>query len=415
MRRLALMVFLWAGQTLAGWQFAPPVDVLEARPGLFPHLDAANRQGLAWSGGWVAVAWEDNRSGTSQCYVRFKGLAESGFGHEIRLSSKACIEPVIVGLADGRFAAGWEEDSAVWVALVRPGTAGAPRKLSQLEAGQITLAYDPQGGIFAAWVERSGDHLQLRVGRLEPAADEIRPAGSNPVDAQPPIEDQAYPALVVNADGSVVVVWEDRRFKHTVMLAAHSGDGEHFGAAYRLIDINRGLIMGPGAKLGAGMGAMRPTLSRCGPLPMADPGEGAATGPCVVSVWLDKRDFLSGYDVYAGFSPNGGGSFGHNLKVQDSFGDSIAQWHAAVAANRQGRVVAVWDDDRDGSSDIWLANWTGKGYSDNVAVPAASGPGTQTDPMVHLDDEGRLHLIWLDQADEGAGTRIRYLSAVWRD
>ena len=93
----------------------------------------------------------------------------------------------------------------------------------------------------------------------------------------------------------------------------------------------------------------------------------------MVAVWLDKRDFLSGYDVYAAFSSDGGRSFGRNLKVQDGFGENIAQWHAAVAANNQGRVVAVWDDDRDGNSDIWLANWTGKGYSDNVAVPAASG------------------------------------------
>lgn len=49
----------------------------------------------------------------------------------------------MVGLAEGPFAAGWEEDSAAWVALVRPGKAGAPCKLSQSEAGQIPLAYDP--------------------------------------------------------------------------------------------------------------------------------------------------------------------------------------------------------------------------------------------------------------------------------
>ena len=415
MKWLALMLFVWAVQAQAGWQFGAPVDVLEGKPGVFPHLDAANRQGLAWSDAWVALAWEDNRSGTSQCYARFKASAKSSFGQEVRLSAKPCIEPVIVGLGEGRFAAGWEEDGAVWVAAVQPGKAGAPRKLSQAEAGQISLAYDPRGGLYAAWVEHSGDHLQLHIGKLEVAGDAIRLARSAPVETQAPTEDQAYPALVVNADGSVVAVWEDRRFKHTVMLVAHSRDGEHFSAPYRLIDVHRSLITGPAAKLGAGMGAMRPTVSRCGPVSMADPGDAAGPGPCVVTIWLDKRDFLSGYDVYAAFSANGGRAFGRNFKVQDSFGDSIAQWHAAVAANRQGRVVAVWDDDRDGSSDIWLANWTGKSYSDNVAVPGASGSGAQTDPMVFLDDGGRLHLIWLDQVDPDAPARIRYLSAVWRD
>ena len=46
MKWLVMGACLWAGQTLAGWQFAPPVDVLEAKAGIFPHLDAANRQGL---------------------------------------------------------------------------------------------------------------------------------------------------------------------------------------------------------------------------------------------------------------------------------------------------------------------------------------------------------------------------------
>ena len=206
--------------------------------------------------------------------------------------------PSIVGLRDGRFAAGWEEDGAVWLTLVKPGKYGAPVKVSHAEAAQISLGYDPQGGLFAAWVERNGDHLQLQVGRLELTANQIRLAQSNPVDAQPPIEDQAYPALVVNADGSVVVVWEDRRYKHTVMLVANGPDGEHFGAPYRLIDKTRNLITGPAAKLGAGMGAMRPTLAGCGSGPIAGremgwgSGRGRAlrggslAGQAGFSVWL---------------------------------------------------------------------------------------------------------------------------------
>jgi hypothetical protein len=48
-------------------------------------------------------------------------------------------------------------------------------------------------------------------------------------------------------------------------------------------------------------------------------------------------------------------------------------------------------------------------------VPAASGAGIQTDPMINLDDLGRLHLIWLDRPDEASSPRVRYVSAVWRD
>jgi hypothetical protein len=416
MRILSLAACLWVGLAQADWQFSAPVDVLGAEPGVFPHLEAANRQGLAESGGTIAVTWEDNRSGSSQCYVRFKSPEENAFGKEVKLSTKDCVEPVVVGLGNSQFLAGWEENGAVWVALVQPGKSSAPLKLSQSLASQVTLAFDPKGGLHAAWAEQStSGHLQLWAGKLENDMNGLRLTQSQTVEKIIPIEDQTYPALAVNADGSVAVVWEDRRFGHTVMLASYSRDGEIFDLPFRLIDVHGSGVRGPAGRLGAGMGAMRPTLYRCGLDSTSGQIKTAPAGSCVVAVWMDKRDFLSGYDVYAGISQNGGQSFGRNLKVQDSFGENIAQWHAAVGANQQGRIVAVWDDDRDGNADIWLANWNGSGFSDNVAVPSASGAGIQADPMIHLDDAGRLHLIWLDKPDSADSPRIRYIEADWRD
>jgi hypothetical protein len=414
MKWLTLIACLCAGAAQAGWQFSQPVDVLGATPGVFPHLEAANRQGLAVSNGIVAVAWEDNRSGTSHCYVRFKRPDEAVFGHEVQLSSADCIEPVIIGLGNEQFLAGWEEAGAVRVAMVEPDKSGSPLKPGQNAASQITLAFDPKGGLYAAWTEQSSSgHLQLWSGKLEHDKNGLHLAQSHPVENIIPLEDQTYPALAVNAEGSVVVAWEDRRFGHTVMLASYSRDGERFDLPYRLIDVHGSGIRGPAGRLGAGMGAMRPVLARCGPATTID-----ATKPpsaCEVAVWMDKRDFLSGYDVYAAISQNAGQSFGRNLKVQDSFGENIAQWHPAVAANSQGRIVVVWDDDRDGTPDLWLANWNGKEFSDNVAIPAATGAGMQTDPMIYLDDAGNLHIIWLDKPGATENQRIRYVSANWQD
>jgi hypothetical protein len=129
----------------------------------------------------------------------------------------------------------------------------------------------------------------------------------------------------------------------------------------------------------------------------------------VVAVWADKRDFQSGYDVYGGFARGPALSFGPNEKVQDQFGDNVAQWHPAVAANASARVVAAWDDDRDGSPDVWLS-WRGaEGWSDDLAVPGASGPGVQSDPSLALDDAGNLHMAWVEKADLNSPSRIRYL------
>jgi hypothetical protein len=46
-------------------------------------------------------------------------------------------------------------------------------------------------------------------------------------------------------------------------------------------------------------------------------------------------------------------------------------------------------------------------------VPAAYGPGAQTDPSATLDAAGSLHVVWLDRDDQ-AGTRVRYARAAWR-
>ncbi len=117
--------------------------------------------------------------------------------------------------------------------------------------------------------------------------------------------------------------------------------------------------------------------------------------------------YTPGAYVYAALSEDGGARFGKDGKAQDSFGDAIAQWHAAVAGNRRGDLVIAFDDERDGTADIWLTRLTPAGWGENHTPPAASGPGRQTDPAIALDESGHLHLAWIDRSDDGA-TRLRY-------
>jgi hypothetical protein len=94
------------------------------------------------------------------------------------------------------------------------------------------------------------------------------------------------------------------------------------------------------------------------------------------------------------------------------FGDAIAQWHVAVAGNRRGDLVIAWDDDRDGSADIWLTRRSADGYSENFTLPETSGPARQSDPAIALDEAGNLHLAWIERAPGSDGaTRLRY--TVW--
>lgn len=385
---LAFLAALAAVPAHAAWEWDAPLAVSAIRGAThFPHLESANRQGIVVSGGTVGVVWEDSREGGPQCYLAVKHAGEQAFRPEQRVSEGECYEPVVDALGEGRFVVAWEEDGKVWARVMPRGT---PVQLSSGEAAQATLAVDGKR-VFAAWAEQAGRHRRIAVARLVLRGDALKVQYRQPVEAQAPVDDQGWPALVAFVDGRVTVAWEDRRHRHTVPMASTSEDGRRFGTPVRLTDHKSGSVDG----LGAGMGAMRPTLAR--------------VGDRVVAAWLDKRDFLSGYDVYAAFE-EGAGRFGRNVRVQDSFGDNTAQWHAKIVAHPK-RVVAVWDDARDGTPDVWFSEWEGEAFGDDVAVPDASGAGAQSHPVAALDDTGALHVVWLDE-DAERRVQIRYARGV---
>lgn len=382
-----LLLAALASPAQAAWEWSAPVAVNSVRGAtIFPHLESANRQGIAVSAGTVGVVWEDNRDGGPQCYLALKRAAAARFEPEIRLSRAECYEPVVVAVGEGRFLAAWEEGGKAH-ARVLPG--GSAVTLSKADAAQVTLAAGA-GKFYAAWAEQAGKFRRIVVAQLALAGDAPVVKTAQPVEARAPSDEQGWPALAVAQDGRVTVAWEDRRDRHTVPMVSRSSDGRRFAAPVRLTDVKSGAA--PGG-LGAGMGAMRPTLVAWGKKGVA-------------AVWLDKRDFLSGYDVFAAFDP-GTGRFGKNVRVQDSFGENMAQWHASIVGDADGRLMAIWDDARDGTADVWLSEWEGKAFGDDIALPGAAGPGVQSDPVATLDSAGFLHVVWLDR-DDKAGTQVRY-------
>lgn len=393
MKVVLLLLGVLALPAQAAWQWDEPLTVNTAiGAAIFPHLESANRKGVAVSADTVGVVWEDNRDGTPRCYLAVKPTDAPAFRPEVRLSRGECYEPVLQALDGGRFVVAWEEDGRVR-AQVWPG--GVPHDLSTRTAAQVTLASHGRA-LYAAWAEQAGRFRHIVVARLDVQGGALRIDTAKPVEAGDPADEQGWPALAVSGDGEITVAWEDRRHRHTVPLVSYSRDqGRTFAAPVRLTDTRSGSVDG----LGAGTGAMRPTLAARG-----------ARG--VVAVWLDKRDFLSGYDVYAAFD-TGERRFDRNLKVQDSFGDNMAQWHATVVADGEGRVVVLWDDARDGTPDIWLAEWNGADFGEDFSFPGGAGAGAQSDPIASLDSSGTLHVVWLDR-DDKTGTRVRYARAVRR-
>lgn len=371
---------------------AQPTDVSRVHGAkIFHQLEASGRKNIAVSGDWIGVVWNDNRGRFPQTYAVFKKLKDVKFAREIKLSNgKEAIEAGIVALEAGRFAVAWEQDGKIYASVVADGQAQKPSPLGLSQSRQVALAFG-RAGLYAAWIEQAGRFGRVVVAELLPSAIDIKVGRKIMIENTQPRDEQLYPTLALSA-GGLSVLWEDRRGGYTGIFASYSADLKSFTPPRQLNEMGAGA--GRALGLGRGSGAMRPALAA-----MAD--------KTVAAVWSDKRDFLSGYDVYGALSRDGGARFGANEKIQDSFGDSMAQWHPAIAAN-SNKLAVAFDDERDGTADIWLAWKAGDSWGDNIAVPGASGPGVQTSPSIALDAQDRLHVVWVERRTDGAASRLRY-------
>ena len=127
----------------------------------------------------------------------------------------------------------------------------------------------------------------------------------------------------------------------------------------------------------------------------------------VLAAWADKRDFREGYDIYAAALQEDG-AFGNNERVQDEFGGVARQWHTTVAGHPGGALMVAWDDDRDGDANVMMSWHEEGGWSEDIILPGAGGPGEQSHPSIIFDTEGNLHVAWVDRKTVGGSTRLRY-------
>jgi hypothetical protein len=391
--RVAVLLLLCAPLNANAWTYSPGITVSElTQTHGFAHLESSGNRSLAISGSQIAITWEDNHSGKPEVYIAFKANAAVKFSAAVRVSEAGpAYEPAVAGVGDGRFLVVWEANDRVWARLVSAQHTGAIQALSSQPAREVTVTRGPAGAVWLAWATKADGHFQIVATRAALQGDEIRLAEVRPVDAQAPKQDQLYPTIAVTAAGCVLG-WEDRRYGHTRLFTAFAPSGKWFGPIRQLNELKaqRSNVYGNGT------GAMRVVLASDGQ-------------QRVVASWLDKRDFAEGYDVYAALSTDGGRQFQANEKVIDALGANQPQWHAVSAMDSQGHSVVAWDDQRDGSPDVWWSVRQGTQWSDNDSPAGANGEGSQTNPAMTFDAAGHLHLAFLIRND--GRSSIRYFVA----
>ncbi|MBV2095691.1 MAG: hypothetical protein AB2719_09065 [Candidatus Thiodiazotropha sp.] len=397
------VILLWllpsAMLIAAPWEFDKAIDVSGFAGGdgnFFHHLDSSGRRNIAVSGRHLAIAWEDDRSGTPRIYLGHKPATEAGFGRETRISGDGeAYEPSLAALGDGRFAVAWEEDGHIRLRLVAIGESPVLGPVETIDSGpstQVSLTADGEK-VIAVWSRRSGRYGRIQAARLRVDDDmRLEPVIGCAVDAAPPADEQLYPTAVL-INNHLLVIWEDRRPKHTIIMAAIESKGQ----ACRFSDPQRISEKPEGRNLpyGSGHGVSRAAVGRFG-----DQG--------VFAVWADKRNFRDGYDIWgARFIPSEN-RFGSNEKVQDDFGGLAKQRHATIAGHGDGSLIVAWDDEREGDTDIVMSWYQAGEWSEDWLLPVASGEGQQSSPSILLDPRGDLHICWVERAQTGGATQLKY-------
>jgi hypothetical protein len=378
----------------AEWSFSEPLTLADAgSERVFHHLESSGRRNIAVSDDSVAVTWEDDRDGTPRVYLAVKQVDDDRFPDALRISGDGeAYEPAIAGLPGQRFLLAWEEDGQVMAAVVAANGRGPVLQLSEHAAGQPSVASLGDTHV-VVWTERGGRHGQIRMAALAVTGDNGLSIGQVcDVDNQPAADEQSYAAVSL-LGSEVIVAWEDRRPGHTIILAAH-GKPCQLSEPRRISEA----IEQRSAVYGKGHGVARVALAGYG-------------GDQLLAVWADKRDFREGYDIYAASYRSGQG-FDANQRVQDDFGGVARQWHPTVTGHADGRLLVAWTDEREGTADILLSEYRDGEWSDDLALPGASGPGQQSQPSMVLDDAGRLHIAWVERDAPDATTRVRYITGI---
>lgn len=375
-------------------RFESPVTITSASKGMFLHLDSSGRRSLAVSDKLVAVVWEDNRSGKPAVYISYQIPGRAGFSKPQKISKRLpAYEPVVAAISGSRFIVGWEEDKYAWLRVVAPSKIGEPVKVGQQHAQQISVATSTTASskvkVRAVWSQGQNRDYYIQHADLAVDGFSINVSAVRLVDNSTDKNVQLHP-VIENTESGSVVAWEDRRQGATRIFSAYAHSGKPY-QAYRLLNE---FASSPNPKFGKGSGAMRPVLS----------GNGKQL---IVAAWMDKRNWRSGYDVFAAVSNNDGRDFDNNEQVQDMFGENVPQWHASVAWRVIDNVAVVaWDDTRNETSDVFYSLRINGKWSEDYELSGATGDGRQSHPSIVFDEKGILHAVWLN--DDNGHSRMQY-------
>jgi len=343
-------------------------------------------------GGNFVVVWMDARNGNSDIYgQRYSSSGEAqGVNFWVNDASGEGwqSDPAVAVDGGGNFVVVWEyyqnENSDIYAQRYnsRGVKQGSNFRVNDDSgsSGQDcpAIAVDASGNFVVVWKDYRNESGNIYAQRYNSSG--IAQGNNFQVnDISGNVYGWSGPSVAFDSNGNFVVVWE--------------GDSDIYGQCYS----SRGVKQGSNFRVNDDSGS---SGQDC-PAIAVD-----ASGNFVV-VWRDSRNGKSDvYDIYGQRYTSSGAKQGMNFRVNDDSSSSW-QWYPAIAADRSGNTVVVWEDYRNGDSDIYaqLFDRQGQRIGSNYRVNNDTGKKNQMRPDVKFVN-GHIYYTWDDNRIEGQGYNI---------
>lgn len=232
-----------------------------------------------------------------------------------------------------------------------------------------SVGADFTGNFLVAWTDGRNQSYDIYCQRFDTRGNRIN--NNLKVNDDLGNAHQWYPWVAMDSSGNSVIVWMDSREDNSFDIFAQRYDhnGNPLGPNFRVNDI------GIGSQLYASVAQNR-------------------AGDFIV-VWMDDRD--GNFNIYGQRYNLFGIPNGANFRIDDDAGTSF-QGYPAAAIDPLGNFVVVWEDERNGHTDIYgqIFNSYGQRIGNNFRVNDDVTEEDQYSPSANMTGDGRFIVVWCD-------------------
>ncbi len=337
--------------------------------------------------GNVYAVWSDTRDGGNSLYgallTRWTGQWHGDIAQPDSALPPVSAPAVTIG-PRGEIATVWSAinggDSDIWASLRLAGDTSWPSPLQVNDDSAVPsqqrnpdIVITRSGDIYVVWEDMRRGNPDIFWSRRLRGSTSWEPAKRLHPDS---IGLQLQPALATDKQGNVHVVWVEQRGSQRRIMVSHLSPGSSAWSTPEMVE------------------DPAPVTAQQAFPDLAADGDGN-----LIVVWEDARNAATAPDIYYSIRVMTPGSpWAPPQRVNDDSGPH-AQHTPRIAAWQN--VVAVWEDQRNGDPDIFMA-WLqpdGSGWESNQRVNTDSAGAPQAQPAIAMDPNGNTVLTWTDARD----------------